>query len=147
MDYEKLWDERYIHAFGYRENIDPYVWIEKYLTYFEGIHPPRALDLGCGDAVASGYLMKKGFDVTATDLSAVALSIASERNPGLKTLHLNMLDGLPFADRHFGVVAAGLSTHYFSLVDTRRVFADVRRILIPGGGLPYQGQCPPRAGS
>jgi SAM-dependent methyltransferase len=42
---------------------------------------------------------------------------------------------LPFADRSFDAVYAHLSVHYFDDAVTRSVFAEMRRVLRPGGFL------------
>lgn len=45
----------------------------------EGIRPCRALELGCGTGTNAVWLAKQGFEVTAVDLSPLAISNARER--------------------------------------------------------------------
>jgi len=46
----------------------------------EVIAPCRALELGCGTGTNAIYLAKKGFDVTAVDISQLAIKKAGEKS-------------------------------------------------------------------
>ncbi|MEY9211098.1 class I SAM-dependent methyltransferase [Thermobifida halotolerans] len=59
-----------------------------------GLPPGRALDLGCGTGGDALWLARRGWHVTAVDVSAVAV----ERLAGLALSH--GLDGLVVAERH-----------------------------------------------
>src|SRR5437879_3496719 len=45
----------------------------------EGIAPCRALELGCGTGASAVWLAQQGFDVTALDLSPMAIERAQHR--------------------------------------------------------------------
>ncbi|MFE9815538.1 SAM-dependent methyltransferase [Streptomyces sp. NPDC005773] len=70
----ELWDERY------RESNR--IWSGNPNTALvrevEGLTPGRALDLGCGEGADAVWLARWGWQVTATDISRVALGRAAE---------------------------------------------------------------------
>ena len=65
----------------------------------------RVLDLGCRDGSLTKYYVK-GNEVIGADIDDVALSIC-QTNLGIKTIHLDLNDPLPFDDSSFDVVIAG----------------------------------------
>ncbi|MFI5620218.1 class I SAM-dependent methyltransferase [Streptomyces sp. NPDC051567] len=73
VDREEFWD-----AF-YRERDQ--VWSGEanalLIREAEGLAPGRALDLGCGEGADSVWLARQGWQVTATDVSGVALGRAA----------------------------------------------------------------------
>ncbi len=98
----------------------------------------RLLDLGCGLGRHSVYLAKKGFSVTAADLSEYGVNHTREwaerEGLSLETVLCNMLE-LPFADRTFdGVLSYNVIYH----TDTQgflRTLSELWRVLRPGGEL------------
>lgn len=107
-------------------------WLEKYTEWLEP-QKGRIVDLGCGLGHNAKALHAQGFDVLACDLSEKALEQLREDEPGLKTLQLDMSDGLPFADGWLQAVVADLSLHYFSRSMTLQIVGDIHRVLQPGG--------------
>lgn len=96
----------------------------------------RILDLGCGQGQDSKFLAAEGHDLVATDFSGFALQqfATSAESLGIKQLQLDIAKPpYPFDDGEFDVVYAHLSLHYFDVNSTRRVFAEISRILSPGG--------------
>ena len=67
------WDDRYVGA--------PQVWSGRpngaLLAEVERLPPGRALDVGCGEGADAVWLAQQGWDVTALDVSAVALDRAA----------------------------------------------------------------------
>lgn len=87
MHYYEAYDERYkaIHAKGYSwaggQNT-PIVMetIEKY-----GIRPSAPmLEIGCGEGRDAGFLLERGFDLLATDVSPEAISYCRKARPGFE---------------------------------------------------------------
>ncbi len=93
------------------------------------------LDLGCGAGEDALLLSRWGFGVVAADFSEKALGLASRRAPEAETRHVDITEGLPFPDAHFGAIVASLSLHYFPWSKTVEVLEDVGRCLVPGGHL------------
>ena len=127
-----LWDHRY--AKGENGVYEP--WLERWKDLLVG-HGDQALELGCGVGYDTEVLMKWGFEVTALDVSQVAVSYSTRRNPGA-THRIMDLRGIANLSPGFDVVVASLSLHYFNRKDTVTIFQDVRRLLNPGGMLAFR---------
>ena len=110
-------------------------WLERWRTLLETNRDAPVLDLGCGSGEDARFLGQRGFKVVAADFSEKALEITRRRAPEAETEHLDIAQGLPFPDAHFGAVVAGLSLHYFPWPKTVEVLEDVRRCIVPGGHL------------
>ena len=93
------------------------------------------LDLGCGAGEDALLLSRWGFRVVAADSSEKALELASRRAPEAETRHVDITEGLPFPDAHFGAIVASLCLHYLPWSETVEVLEDVGRCLVPGGHL------------
>jgi len=92
------------------------------------------LEVGCGIGVDSIQLARRGFDVTAVDLTdsalAVARQFAAHRGASID-FRLGNAEGLDFADRGFGAVYSFGVLHHTP--DIERSVAEVHRVLRPGG--------------
>jgi SAM-dependent methyltransferase len=78
---QEFWDERYSSA--------PALWSGQpnhfLVTEIGGTTPGKALDVGCGEGADTVWLAQRGWTVTGTDISAVALGRArgmAEELPG-----------------------------------------------------------------
>lgn len=92
------------------------------------------LDAGCGVGLTDGFLREHYGNITGCDMSAKSLDIARRRNPSLKYVH--SIDGkLPFADKRFDVVFAICVVHHVPPAEWPRFFAEMHRVLAPGGML------------
>jgi SAM-dependent methyltransferase len=88
----------------------------------------RVLDLGCRDgALTQAYA--GGNDIVGVDADRAALAEAQKL--GIETRWADLDEPLPFDDASFDVVVAGELLEH--LRDPRRVVADARRVLRPGG--------------
>jgi SAM-dependent methyltransferase len=122
-----LWDYRY--AKGERGVYEP--WLERWKQVLVG-HGNQALELGCGVGYDTEVLTKWGFEVTAVDVSQIAVEYSRRRNPG--AIHRIMdLRSIVSLTPGFDAVVASLSLHYFNRKDTVTIFEDVRRLMNPGG--------------
>jgi SAM-dependent methyltransferase len=100
------WDERYASA--------DQVWSGHpngaLVTEVTGLPPGRALDVGCGEGADAVWLAGHGWDVTALDVSQVALDRAAE--------HARQI-GVQVRWLHGGLVEAPLSPGAFDLVSAQ----------------------------
>ena len=93
----------------------------------------RVLDAGCGSGAYSAALLEQGAVVTAFDLMADFVEMTRQRTQGqAQVFQANLADPLHFAlDASFDVVISSLVLHY--IPDWAAVFAEIERVLAPGG--------------
>ena len=119
----KYWDN--IHK-NYTSCYDG--WLDKYIDLLK--NDDVIVELGCGRAYASNYLMEQGFrDITACDFSEEALKVVREENKNLKTMNFDMSRGLPFNDNSIDIIIADLSLHYFNNKTTQYIINEIYRVL------------------
>ena len=94
-------------------------------------HVDRALDLGCGDGRLSAEL--DAGDLTAADVSAVALDRARSRLPGARMVELEPDAPLPLDDASFDLVLCAETIEHVR--DVQLFLSEIRRVLRPGGTL------------
>ncbi|MEJ8307005.1 class I SAM-dependent methyltransferase [Saccharibacillus sacchari] len=126
---KKYWNTTYTEL---PFHVDHDGWLDKYAVWLDP-QKGKIVDLGCGLGHNAKALRTQGFDVLACDLSEKALEQLRQDEPQMKTLQLDMADGLPFADGSLQAVVADLSLHYFSRSTTVRIIGDIHRALQPGG--------------
>lgn len=95
------------------------------------------LDIGCGGGANLAHLLKRAPEgrVTGVDYSAVSVQASSEYNAAaIAEGRCDVLEGdvhaLPFNDDSFDIVTAFETVYYWDLT---AAFAEVRRVLKPGG--------------
>jgi SAM-dependent methyltransferase len=91
----------------------------------------RVLDLGCGDGRLSAAL--DAAELTAADVSRVALDRARPRLPGARIVELEPDAPLPFRDGAFELVLAAETVEHVR--DLQLFLSEIRRVLVPGGRL------------
>jgi len=92
------------------------------------------LDVGCGEGANTRHLARRGARMAALDVSPTFVKLAAELvEDGTTPITYLVADGcrLPFADGSFDFVTAFMSL--MDMPDQGRAFAEVRRILRPGG--------------
>lgn len=72
------WDERYEKGDSPWETGQPSSELQRLIAE-TSIHPCRALELGCGTGASAVWLAQQGFNVTALDLSPLAIDRALQR--------------------------------------------------------------------
>jgi ubiquinone/menaquinone biosynthesis C-methylase UbiE len=95
-----------------------------------------ALDLGCGTGAVTLHLVRRAFSVDAVDHSPDMIAVARERVLEEKagdpvSFHVCDAAHLPFGDGRFDLVTCQRVLHH--IVDMGPVFAEVDRVLKPGG--------------
>jgi SAM-dependent methyltransferase len=91
----------------------------------------RALDLGCGDGRLTAQL--EAAELTAADVSAVALERARRRLPGAHLVELEPDAPLPLGDATFDLVLCAETIEHVR--DVQLLLSEIRRVLRPGGEL------------
>lgn len=94
----------------------------------------RVGDLGCGPGRLTAYLDERGLDVFGVDLAPGMVAVAREAHPDLR-FEVGSLGDLDLADGSLAGVVA-----WYSLIHTPperqpRIFAELARVLAPGGHL------------
>ncbi len=106
---------------------------------FIRLKPRRILDLGAGTGMFSAALMKRyrGTDVVALDIAPAMLRRVQRRGGWLRKPLCVCADGerLPFADDSFDFIFSNLMLQWCS--DLEATFAELRRVLAPGGLLMF----------
>jgi len=91
----------------------------------------RVLDLGCGDGRLTAEL--DAAELTAADVSPVALERARSRLPDARVVELEPDAPLPFGDGSFEAVLLAETIEHVR--DVQLLLSEVRRVLRPGGTL------------
>ncbi|MEA2363030.1 MAG: hypothetical protein QOD71_2175 [Thermoleophilaceae bacterium] len=102
------------------------------VAFVRGLGPvERALDLGCGDGRLTAEL--EASELTAADVSSVALGRARPRLPEARLVELDPDAALPLADASFDLVLAAETAEHVR--DLQLFLSEIRRVLVPGGEL------------
>ncbi|EKD48280.1 MAG: hypothetical protein ACD_65C00034G0002 [uncultured bacterium] len=105
--------------------IDTTRYIESFIKKFS---PKSVLDIGCGD----GYLEEKYADVIC-GIDIDAAKIEKLKSQGLKNISVSSATDLKFDNDHFDMVIAKDLIEHLELNDVFKMFAEVFRVLKPGG--------------
>jgi len=92
----------------------------------------RVLDLCCGPGGATRYLAARFAAVTGLDCNETSLEEARRKAPGALFVRARA-EAMPFADHSFDLVHTSLAMHEMAPDLRRAIFAEVRRVLAPGG--------------
>jgi len=90
----------------------------------------RALDVGCGTGFNLARLRDRGFQVAGLEPSPSMREEALANNPGTEIIDGD-IESMPFADASFDLAIAIEVVRY--LEDPARAFAELARVLRPGG--------------
>ena len=118
-----MWDERYRSA-GQVWSGQPNAAL---VAEVDGLSPGRALDVGCGEGADAVWLARRGWQITALDVSEIALqraqAAAQQAGVEVEWIHAALLDAR-LLDRAFDLVSA----QYPALLRTPA--ADAERALL-----------------
>ena len=105
----------------------------EHLARFVGSLPPaeRALDLGCGDGRLTARLRAR--QITAVDVSEVALERARRRTPAAEFVLVRPDEPLPLEDSSFDLALCAETLEHVR--DVQLLLSEARRVLRPGGEL------------
>ncbi|MFI7703992.1 class I SAM-dependent methyltransferase [Nonomuraea sp. NPDC049480] len=91
-------------------------------------------DLGCGPGRITAHLHSLGVNAFGIDLSPEMVAVARRNHPGLR-FEEGSMTALDLADEAVGGVVAWYSTVHTPPELLPRVFAEIHRVLAPGGHL------------
>jgi len=110
------------------------VWTAPFLVPLREAGVRTILELGCGTGHDAARLAGEGYSVTATDISAEAIGQARARYGSVASFMVaDMTRRLPFPDEDFDAVMSNVAMHMFPDAVTRTLFAEVGRVVRPGG--------------
>jgi len=128
---------------------DDFDWTEKPSIFAEEViqYLPKhgtLLDIGAGQGQDSVYFAQAGFQVFSTDKEISIIERADQYSkdffakqnvsrPGMRFQIVDLQQRFPFYSDTFDVVYSHLALHYFSIDETEKLFAEIYRVLKPGG--------------
>jgi len=89
-------------------------------------------DIGCGSGRMSGYLARRGVEPHGVDLSAEMVRVARRDHPSIP-FQVADLRHLPFGDGELSGALCWYSLMYLSPAERPRGFAEIARVVRPGG--------------
>jgi SAM-dependent methyltransferase len=131
----EFWDQFYRQRRESGRDLDwEGLWTRPFLLPLREAGVRTILELGCGTGNDAARLAGEGYPVTAIDLSGEAIEQARARFGAMvRFVVADMTQRLPFADGGFGAVMSNVAMHMFPDGVTRAVFAEVARLVRPGG--------------
>jgi len=110
------------------------LWTRPFLVPLREAGAHTILELGCGTGNDAARLAAEGYQVTAIDVSGEAIGRARARFGSVaRFLVADMTGRLPFRDGGFDAAVSNVALHMFPDGVTRAVFAEVGRLVRPGG--------------
>src|SRR5215472_9659041 len=110
------------------------LWTGPFLAPLREAGTHGILELGCGTGNDAARLAREGYQVTAIDLSAEAIAVAQDRfGHAVRFLVADIARPLPFPDASVDAVMSNVALHMFPDGVTRSAFAEIRRLVRPGG--------------
>ncbi len=129
---KSYWDKVHENKYSQADwSSKPSIFATQAVQYF-----PKSgtlLEIGTGQGGDADFFQLQGSKVTATDYSENAVVSASKRVKNVDFQIIDTAQGLPFSDYSFDIVYSHLALHYFDAETTKKVFADIHRILKPEG--------------
>ncbi|MEU1985732.1 methyltransferase domain-containing protein [Nocardia sp. NPDC019395] len=132
---QQFWDDMY----GETEQRFSGLPNDALVTEVTGMSPGRAVDLGCGEGADAYWLAEQGWQVTAVDISKVAIDRASAGHPEISWQQADIAV-TPLPAGSFDLVSA----HYFP-IEIEPGHATMRGLLeavAPGGTLLFVSHDP-----
>lgn len=93
-------------------------------------HCESVIDVGCGTGALCSLMQQRGLKVTGVDQSEKMLSRARSKpeNQSIQFLRANVLEGLPFKDKHFDLSIASYVAHGLTAAERKILYAEMSRV-------------------
>jgi SAM-dependent methyltransferase len=136
MSDEQAWDTRYAESDRIWSGNPNVVLVAE----VSGLAPGRALDLGCGEGADAVWLAMQGWQVTAVDISGVALERAAghaaEAGVTIDFQHRDL--SVSFPEGSFDLISAQF-LHFWGEFDREKILRRAADSVAPGGILLIEG--------
>lgn len=156
IDYWEAYHETGIERVTNRETKQE-KWLHSLVPVLKQYQSGKVMDLGCGSGYDALTLAGLGFDVSACDISLVAIEHArqkaTEAGKDIEYLQHDIARPLPWPDDYFDAVICNLTLHMFPANVAAKIVAEVERCLAPAGlflfhvnssdDLPYRSKLQP----
>jgi SAM-dependent methyltransferase len=131
----EFWDEFFRQRRESGDELDwEGLWTAPFLSPLREAGVRTVLELGCGTGNDAARLARDGYSVTAIDLSREAIGQARAKFGSIvRFMVADMTQRLPLPDGSFDAVMSNVAMHMFPDGVTRAVFAEVGRLVRPGG--------------
>lgn len=133
--FREWFGEEYLALYPHRDAREAEVAVRLFRRAADPRPDAPVLDLACGAGRHLGILADLGFRPVGIDLSRELLAEARRRENEELPLVRGDMRRLPFVDAAFGAVASFFTSfgYFASSEEDRRVAAEMRRVLRPGG--------------
>ena len=135
----EFWDQFFRRRLEAGDDLDwAGAWTEPFLVPLREARVRTVLELGCGTGHDAARLAGEGYAVTAVDLSEEAIGRARDRYGALVRFQVaDIARPLPFPDASFDAVMSNVALHMFPDGITRALFAQIGRVVRPGGRFAF----------
>ena len=146
MANSELWHPYEGMAEAFRDNAEDSVYNAYYdrpavLDALGPVSGARVLDAGCGPGAYAAALLEAGAEVVGFDASTAMVEIARTRLGDRCRIDVGRLgEPLPYPSESFDLSVCALAIHYVQ--DAAAAFAELYRVLRPGGALVLSTQHP-----
>lgn len=107
----------------------------------QSLSKPHVLEVGCGQGREAIGLARTGLQVSALDLSPLAIAMARSNalSAGVSVdfREHDIATGIPYPAGRFAGVFAHLSLHYFDDATTKEIFNELARVTVEGAALLF----------
>ena len=120
------YDQTLLNAWGYQAPAVAADLLTRYVSSTSTV-----LDVGCGTGLTGLELRRVGFETLhGVDISAPSLESAAKKGVYASLVRTDLLEPLPFPDRHFdGAICVGV----LSYISGDSLFRELCRVMRPGG--------------